>query len=175
MKAKVYRVKDRWGLPRWLSGEESTCQSTCQCRRHEFDPWSGTVPHAPHGTPQGTWVSGLCACLCAHCLYCTVKTQGTAAPSFCWYELSLQHNLLSVTFGSHTHIQTPFENSQRYLGCWQRCLADLSSPLMMNKIKPWSPLLFDIQLHPGREPWWSLIMRPPRLHLSVKDLWKVGC
>ena len=25
-----------------LSGKESTCQ----CRRHEFDPWSGWIPHA---------------------------------------------------------------------------------------------------------------------------------
>ena len=30
------------GLPWWLSGEESTCQ----CRRHRFDPWSGKIPHA---------------------------------------------------------------------------------------------------------------------------------
>ena len=30
------------GLPWWLSGKESTCQ----CRRHGFDPWSGKIPHA---------------------------------------------------------------------------------------------------------------------------------
>jgi len=30
------------GLPWWLSGEESTCQ----CRRHGLDPWSGKIPHA---------------------------------------------------------------------------------------------------------------------------------
>jgi len=28
------------GLPRWLSGKESTCQ----CRRCGFDPWDGRVP-----------------------------------------------------------------------------------------------------------------------------------
>ena len=28
------------GLPRWLSGRESTCQ----CRRCEFDPWVGKIP-----------------------------------------------------------------------------------------------------------------------------------
>ena len=28
--------------PWWLSGKESTCQ----CRRHGFDPWSGKIPHA---------------------------------------------------------------------------------------------------------------------------------
>ena len=28
------------GLPTWLSGKESTCQ----CRRHGFDPWSGKIP-----------------------------------------------------------------------------------------------------------------------------------
>ena len=27
----------------WSSGEESTCQ----CRGHRFDPWSGKIPHAP--------------------------------------------------------------------------------------------------------------------------------
>ena len=30
------------GLPWWLSGKESTCQ----CRRHRFDPWSGRIPPA---------------------------------------------------------------------------------------------------------------------------------
>ena len=28
------------GLSRWLSGKESTCQ----CRRHGFDPWVGKIP-----------------------------------------------------------------------------------------------------------------------------------
>ena len=28
------------GLPRWLNGKESTCQ----CRRHGFDPWVGKIP-----------------------------------------------------------------------------------------------------------------------------------
>ena len=31
-----------WGLSWWLSGKESTCQG----RRHGFDPWSGKTPHA---------------------------------------------------------------------------------------------------------------------------------
>ena len=30
------------GLPWWLSGKESSCQ----CRRHRFDSWSGKIPHA---------------------------------------------------------------------------------------------------------------------------------
>ena len=30
------------GLPGWLSGKESDCQ----CRRHEFNPWSRKIPHA---------------------------------------------------------------------------------------------------------------------------------
>ena len=30
------------GLSCWLSGKESTCQY----RRHRFDPWSGKIPHA---------------------------------------------------------------------------------------------------------------------------------
>ena len=30
---------NRRGLPRWLSGKESTCQ----CRRHSLDPWLGNI------------------------------------------------------------------------------------------------------------------------------------
>ena len=30
------------GLPWWLSGKEPACQ----CRRQEFDPWSGKIPRA---------------------------------------------------------------------------------------------------------------------------------
>jgi len=30
------------GLPWWFNGEESTCQ----CRRQRFDPWSKKIPHA---------------------------------------------------------------------------------------------------------------------------------
>ena len=30
------------GRPWWLSGKESICQ----CRSHEFNPWSGKIPHA---------------------------------------------------------------------------------------------------------------------------------
>ena len=39
-----------YGLPRWLSGKESTCQ----CRRHqrgEFDPWMGKIPGGENGNP----------------------------------------------------------------------------------------------------------------------------
>ena len=31
-----------WGLCWWLSGKKSACQ----CRRHGFDHWSGTIPRA---------------------------------------------------------------------------------------------------------------------------------
>ena len=33
------RVSQHLGLPRWLGGEESTCQ----CRKRRFDPWVGTT------------------------------------------------------------------------------------------------------------------------------------
>ena len=50
------------GLPWWLSGKESTCQ----CRRHRFGPWSGRSPGIGNGNPvqysclenpkdRGTW------------------------------------------------------------------------------------------------------------------------
>ena len=39
-----------WGLPWWSSGEESTCQ----CRGHEFDPWSGKILPAVATKPNAT-------------------------------------------------------------------------------------------------------------------------
>ena len=46
LEAAAWRKRDvkkrQTGLPWWLSGKESTCQ----CRRHRFDPWSGKIPHA---------------------------------------------------------------------------------------------------------------------------------
>ena len=39
-KEQNLNFKDHLGFPWWLSGEESTCQ----CRRHGFDPWSGKIP-----------------------------------------------------------------------------------------------------------------------------------
>ena len=36
-----------FGLPSWLSGRESTCQ----CRRHGFDPWSRRSPGKGNGNP----------------------------------------------------------------------------------------------------------------------------
>ena len=33
-------VTDLMGLPQWLSAKESTCQ----CRRHRFNPWVGKIP-----------------------------------------------------------------------------------------------------------------------------------
>ena len=38
------------GLPWWLSGKESSCQG----RRHGFDPWSGEIPHALEQLSQRT-------------------------------------------------------------------------------------------------------------------------
>ena len=42
-KEKLKKEKEKAiGLSWWLSGKESTCQ----CRRHGFDSWSGKIPHA---------------------------------------------------------------------------------------------------------------------------------
>ena len=34
-------IKMAGGPPWWSSGKESTCQ----CREHGFNPWSGEIPH----------------------------------------------------------------------------------------------------------------------------------
>ena len=43
------------GLLCWLSGKESTCQ----CRRHGFNPWSGTIPHAVEQLHHKCWAWAL--------------------------------------------------------------------------------------------------------------------
>ena len=42
------------GLPRWLSGKESTYQ----CRRHGFDPWSGKIPWRRKWQPNPVFLPG---------------------------------------------------------------------------------------------------------------------
>ena len=43
-----------WGLPLWLSGKESACQ----CRRHEFNPWSGKSPWRRKGQSTAVFFLG---------------------------------------------------------------------------------------------------------------------
>ena len=40
IRTQMLGFKPLKGLPWWLSGKESTCQ----CRRHRFDPWVGKIP-----------------------------------------------------------------------------------------------------------------------------------
>jgi len=42
------------GLPWWLSGKESTCQ----CRRHGFDPWVGKIPQRRKQQPTPVFLPG---------------------------------------------------------------------------------------------------------------------
>ena len=51
------RHKYTRGLPRWLSGKESTCQ----CRRHRrcgFDPWVGKIPWGRKWQPTPVFLPG---------------------------------------------------------------------------------------------------------------------
>ena len=45
---------DSIGLPRWLSGKESTCQ----CRRHRFNPWVGKIPWRRKWQPTPVFFPG---------------------------------------------------------------------------------------------------------------------
>ena len=65
LQEKLYELSiNGYGLPKWLRGEESSCQ----CRRSEFDPWVGKIPWKGNGNPlqysclenpmnRGTWVT----------------------------------------------------------------------------------------------------------------------
>ena len=51
VRSKLKHIKSVLGLPWWLSNKESACQ----CRRHEFNPWSEKIPNtseqlSPHTT-----------------------------------------------------------------------------------------------------------------------------
>ena len=46
-----------YGLPRWFSGKESTCQCR-RCMRHKFDPWVGKIPWRRKWQPAPVFLSG---------------------------------------------------------------------------------------------------------------------
>ena len=48
-----WKEKKLLGLPWWLSGEESACQFLA----HEFDPWSGNIPHCMEQLSPSTTIS----------------------------------------------------------------------------------------------------------------------
>ena len=50
------RYKD-WGLPRWLSGRESTCQCK-RCKSQTFDPWVGNIPWRRKWQPTPVFLPG---------------------------------------------------------------------------------------------------------------------
>ena len=43
-----------WDLTRWLSGKESTCQ----CKRHGFNPWVGKIPWSRKWQPSLVFLPG---------------------------------------------------------------------------------------------------------------------
>ena len=45
------------GLPRWLSGKESTCQCR-RCKRHRFYPWVGKIPWRKKWQPSFVFLPG---------------------------------------------------------------------------------------------------------------------
>ena len=53
---RYFRIVVRYtkGLPRWFSGKESTCQ----CRRPDFDPWVGKIPWRRKWQPTPVFSSG---------------------------------------------------------------------------------------------------------------------
>ena len=44
----------KWGLPRWLSNKESTCQ----CKRRRFDPWVRKIPWRRRWQPTAIFLPG---------------------------------------------------------------------------------------------------------------------
>ena len=47
-------IKTKTGLLWWLCGKESTCQ----CKRHRFDPWVGKIPWRRKWQPTPLFLSG---------------------------------------------------------------------------------------------------------------------
>ena len=69
------------GFPWWLSGKESTCQ----CRRHRFDPWVGKIPWRRKWQPTPVFLPG--------------KSYGQRSPVGYspWGHKSIGHNLSDQT------------------------------------------------------------------------------
>jgi len=64
-------------LPWWLSGKESTCQ----CRKHRFDPWSGKIPSAKEQQgPQATTTEVMLQSLAAATIEPTCHTDEACMP-----------------------------------------------------------------------------------------------
>ena len=53
---ELFCFKESRGLPWWLSGKESTCQS----RRCRFDPWSEKIAHAAEQLSPSTTTTKAC-------------------------------------------------------------------------------------------------------------------
>ena len=51
MNNTITEIKNTLGIPWWRTGWESACQ----CRGHEFEPWSGKIPHAAE--QLGPWAT----------------------------------------------------------------------------------------------------------------------
>ena len=69
------------GLPRWLSGKESTCQ----CRRHEFDPWIRKIPWRRKWQPTPVFLPG--------------KSHGQRSPvGYCHKSLAQLSDAITTTF-----------------------------------------------------------------------------
>ena len=52
---KLYELSiNGYGLPKWLRGEESSCQ----CRRSEFDPWVGKILWRRKSIPTPVFLPG---------------------------------------------------------------------------------------------------------------------
>ena len=47
----------RWGLTRWHSGKESTCQCR-RCKRRGFNPWVGKIPWSRKWQPTSVFLPG---------------------------------------------------------------------------------------------------------------------
>ena len=54
MNRLTYWQINNWGLPRWHSSKESTCQ----CRRRRFNSWVGTIPWSRKRQPTSVFFPG---------------------------------------------------------------------------------------------------------------------
>ena len=101
------------GLPRWTSGEESTCQCM-RCKRLRLDLWVGKIPWRRKWQPTPLFLSG--------------KSGGQR--SLAGYS-PWGHRELGMT--EHTHTHTQIIDICNHMDVHQKHLAERSQPFLPKK------------------------------------------
>ena len=165
-------------LPWWLSGKESTCQ----CRRHRFNPWSRKISHAVMQLSPSTtttelvlWRLGAAASEARVAESPFSTREATAArecplfPTTREYSLPQRRLITDKKKKTSGHIWWFECHSQEM--CWRPSRGSWRAPSLS------SPVLSDVIVVVWKRPWWdywhhgSQLVPQIRLSLPTPSIW----